>query len=112
MAQDFGLFKHLFVLQNAQHTHGLGVFFSQALPSSVGGDAYKIFQIKTLRDFYKGAFCSVVSDRLFGLIGVIMLILMFPFAALAIGHQKILGFDIKFLMYTALTCMILYFFFS
>ena len=88
-----------------------GMFFSQALPSSLGGDAYKIFQIKTLGHSYKGAFCSVVSDRLFGLIGVITLILMFPFAALAIGHQKILGFEIKFLMYAALACMLLYFFF-
>ena len=88
-----------------------GMFFSQALPSSLGGDAYKIFQIKTLGHSYKGAFCSVVSDRLFGLIGVITLILMFPFAALAAGHQKILGFEIKFLMYAALACMLLYFFF-
>ena len=88
-----------------------GMFFSQALPSSLGGDAYKIFQIKTLGHSYKGAFCSVVSDRLFGLIGVITLILMFPFAALATGHQKILGFEIKFLMYAALACMLLYFFF-
>ena len=38
-----------------------------------------------------------------------MLILMFPFAALAIGHQKIFGFDIKFLMYTALGLTLLYF---
>ena len=88
-----------------------GMFFSQALPSSIGGDAYKTFQIKTLGHSYKGAFCSVVSDRLFGLIGVLTLILTFPFAALAMGHQKILGFDIKFLMCGALACMLSYFFF-
>ena len=88
-----------------------GMFFSQALPSSIGGDAYKTFQIKTLGYSYKGAFCSVVSDRLFGLIGVLTLILIFPFAALAMGHQKILGFDIKFLLYGAVACMLLYFFF-
>ena len=88
-----------------------GMFFSQALPSSIGGDAYKTFQIKALGYSYKGAFCSVFSDRLFGLIGVLTLIVMFPFAALAMGHLRILGFDIKFLMYCALACMLFYFFF-
>ena len=88
-----------------------GMFFSQALPSSIGGDAYKIFQIKAIGYSYKGAFCSVFSDRLFGLIGVFTLILMFPFAALAMEHQKILGFDIKFLMYGAVASVLFYFFF-
>ena len=44
-----------------------GMFFSQALPSSIGGDAYKIFQIKPGYS-YKGAFCSVFSDRCLGLL--------------------------------------------
>lgn len=87
-----------------------GMFFSQALPSSIGGDAYKIFQIKNQGHSYKGAFYSVLSDRLFGLVGVLTLILMFPFVALAMEHQQILGFDTRFLVYVASASILLYFF--
>lgn len=87
-----------------------GMFFSQALPSSIGGDAYRIFQIKTLGYSFKGAFYSVFSDRLFGLVGVLTLILMFPFVALAMENQQILGFNTRFLAYLALASIALYFF--
>ena len=42
---------------------------------------------------YRGAISSVVSDRVFGLIGVLSVILIFPFAALALGHAQILELD-------------------
>ena len=70
-----------------------GMFFSQALPSSIGGDAYKILQIRSLNYSYQGAISSVISDRVFGLIGVLSIILIFPFVALTIGHTQILELD-------------------
>ena len=70
-----------------------GMFFSQALPSSIGGDAYKIFQIRSLNYSYQDAITSVITDRVFGLIGVLSIILIFPFVALAFGHTQILEFD-------------------
>lgn len=51
-----------------------GLFFNQALPSSVGGDAIRIFRLA--RDGSVGttrAVSSVLLDRAFGLLGVVLI---------------------------------------
>ena len=94
-----------------QLTHGLECSLVRLFRHLSAAMRIRYFKLKAWVTLTRALSVSVVSDRLFGLIGVLMLILMFPFAALAMGHQKILGFDIKFLMYGALAFMLLYFFF-
>ena len=87
----------------------VGMFFSQALPSSIGGDAYKILQIRSLGFSYKDAFSSVVNDRIFGLLGLLSIILIFPFIALAMGHKQILEINLSHIILASLSGIFLFF---
>lgn len=53
----------------------IGLFFNQALPSSIGGDAMRAWQINRMVASVGLALRSVVLDRLAGLAGLIFLVL-------------------------------------
>ena len=54
----------------------LGFFFNQVLPSSIGGDAYKIFLlVKNDKCPISKSIASVLLDRLLGFIGIIFMII-------------------------------------
>lgn len=63
-----------------------GLFFNQALPSFVGGDAVRIMRWRAFGVGLHGAFVSVLRDRLFGAIGAAVLALL---ACLLLWQQPI-----------------------
>ena len=50
-----------------------GIFFSQALPGSIGGDAYRIFELSQYPNTKVDIINGVVIDRIIGLVGLILL---------------------------------------
>jgi len=52
----------------------VGLFFNQALPSSIGGDAMKIYFLKQNKISLSKSTLTVLTDRLFGLLGLIILV--------------------------------------
>lgn len=50
-----------------------GLFFNQALPSFIGGDALRVMRWRAFGVSLHGAFVSVLRDRLFGAIGAAVL---------------------------------------
>ena len=54
----------------------IGLFFNQALPSSIGGDAMRGYYLKRKSGSIKEATIGVLLDRLFGLIGLVTLVLI------------------------------------
>jgi len=54
----------------------IGLFFNQALPSSIGGDAMRGYYLKRRGGSIKDATIGVLLDRLFGLIGLVILVLI------------------------------------
>jgi len=51
----------------------IGVMFNQILPTSIGGDAYKILAVSKLNRGKKMAVMGVLIDRLYGLAGLILI---------------------------------------
>ena len=51
----------------------IGAMFNQILPTSIGGDAYKIVAINKLHSGKKMASIAVIIDRLYGLAGLVMI---------------------------------------
>jgi len=54
----------------------IGLFFNQALPSSIGGDAMRGYYLNRKHEGIKNATLGVLLDRLFGLIGLVLLVLI------------------------------------
>lgn len=52
----------------------VGLFFNQALVSSIGGDAVRIWFVRHLADGMAGAFRSVLIDRLVALAGLFLIV--------------------------------------
>jgi glycosyltransferase 2 family protein len=52
----------------------IGLFFNQALPSSVGGDAFRGYYLYRKGFSARGATLGVLLDRVFGMIGLIALV--------------------------------------
>ena len=52
-----------------------GLMFNQVLPSSIGGDAYRVIEVHQLKQGKKDALFSVLVDRIYGLIGLILITL-------------------------------------
>ena len=52
----------------------IGLFFNQALPSSIGGDAIRIWMIKRHADTIPISALSVIVDRIFGLVALFTII--------------------------------------
>ncbi len=63
----------------------IGFFFSQFLPSTVGGDVYRVIHMGGEEKGYSKAFSVVFVDRLVGLFTLMALALL----ALAIGYREI-----------------------
>lgn len=55
----------------------IGLFFNNFLPSSVGGDAYKVYYFSKNSDTISKSLLSTLIDRISGLIGAIMLTFFF-----------------------------------
>ncbi len=64
-------------------TYFVGVMFNQLLPSSIGGDAYRMFEITKLNIPKRLAITSVLADRLIGFLGLILL----SVATLPVAHS-------------------------
>ncbi len=62
--------------KKALHYTLIGAFFNQALPSTVGGDAARIWLVARDADGWKGAVSSVLIDRASGLIWLALLVLL------------------------------------
>lgn len=54
----------------------IGVFFSQAMPSTVGGDAVRMWLMARKTGNWKGAILSVLIDRVVGLVWLALLVLV------------------------------------
>jgi hypothetical protein len=67
-------------------TYVEALFFNQALPSFIGGDALRVLRWRSLGVGLHGAFVSVLRDRLFGAIGAALLAL---FACVLLWWQPI-----------------------
>ncbi len=52
-----------------------GFFFNQALPSSIGGDAIRMFRATPLLGSARAAIQSVLLDRFVGVLGLVLLVL-------------------------------------
>jgi uncharacterized protein (TIRG00374 family) len=70
-----------------------GTFINNFMPSFVGGDAYRIYQVGKEGKKYAASASAVVMDRLTGLFGAMLLVLIFSLANFTvILEQKILLF--------------------
>ena len=67
-------FKHHFTFYLKSYFKG--TLFNQVLPTSIGGDAYRILEIKSHGGLTKEAFYGVFIDRIVGLIGLLILNLL------------------------------------
>jgi glycosyltransferase 2 family protein len=70
----------------------VGLFFNQALPSSIGGDAMRAFYLQKSYGNIKKTTMGVLLDRLYGLIGLFLLVVFVsPFL-----YLKFKGLEINF----------------
>lgn len=70
----------------------IGLFFNQALPSNLGGDAVRIWMFYRQDGVLKRAIGSVLLDRGTALVGLAVLVMLtFPLAAQFIGDTTILA---------------------
>jgi uncharacterized protein (TIRG00374 family) len=69
----------------------IGAFFNQFLPSSVGGDFFRIFSVRRHGASLNGAITSVFLDRLFGFISLGLLCLL----AIPAEGKILLNSDLK-----------------
>lgn len=52
----------------------IGMLFSQALPSSIGGDAYRIVALSRRKQSKTKSFYGVLIDRILGLLGLLLIV--------------------------------------
>ncbi len=55
----------------------MGVFFNQLLPSSIGGDAYRVIDVASLGYRKRDAFVGVLIDRGLGILGIFIVNIIF-----------------------------------
>lgn len=55
----------------------MGVFFNQLLPSSIGGDAYRVLDVARLGYRKRDAFVGVLIDRGLGILGIFIVNIIF-----------------------------------
>jgi glycosyltransferase 2 family protein len=53
-----------------------GLFFNQAMPSSVGGDVIRVYYLKKQGMTLSNATLGVLMDRLFGIVGLVILVIV------------------------------------
>jgi uncharacterized membrane protein YbhN (UPF0104 family) len=73
-----------------------GCFFNQFLPSSIGGDAYRIIELGTHSDYgKKQAFYGIFVDRVYGYIGLMCLNLLANFyKMIPLPHSLVVSVNI------------------
>lgn len=64
-------FKHAFTFYFKSYFKGS--MFNQVLPTSIGGDAYRVAEVKANGGLLKEAFYGVFIDRIVGLVGLLLL---------------------------------------
>ena len=74
----------------------VGLFFNQALPSTIGGDAVRAWQIHRAVASVGLALRSVILDRLAGLAGLILLVaavlpFLFQITSSSVAHVTMMG---------------------
>jgi uncharacterized membrane protein YbhN (UPF0104 family) len=57
-------------------TYFKGVMFNQVLPSSIGGDAYRMLAVNQLQKGTKQSVLAILVDRIYGFIGLMFVVLM------------------------------------
>ncbi|NNE43062.1 MAG: flippase-like domain-containing protein, partial [Gemmatimonadetes bacterium] len=67
-------------LRSLVGTYLTGSFFNLFLPSSVGGDVYRVFEIKRSTGRGADSLASVFADRLSGLLALVILGMVFSLA--------------------------------
>lgn len=71
LIMDILKFKHPFSFYFKSYFKGS--LFNQVLPTSIGGDAYRIAEVSTNGGLVKEAFYGVFIDRIVGLVGLLLL---------------------------------------
>lgn len=85
----------------------VGIFFNQALPSSIGGDAMRAYYLQKSYGNIKKTTIGVLLDRLYGLIGLFLLVIIVsPFLYLKF---KSLELNLEILLFFAglILCVLL-----
>jgi len=59
-----------------------GLFFNQILPTGIGGDAVRVYLLKRRYENLKNAISGVIWDRITGMIGLIILVVLGSLSAL------------------------------
>lgn len=87
------------------------MFFNQVLPTSVGGDLYRIIEVSRLG--YKKIFtsCAILTDRIYGTLGLVLIAILF---GLLLPHTfpKKLNWLIDIITYGAILATIVLLFFN
>lgn len=65
---------HRFTINFAIRIQLVGLFFNQILPSTIGGDAYRIWQIKSKIGGFQDAINSIIGDRVVAFFSLLILI--------------------------------------
>jgi glycosyltransferase 2 family protein len=76
-----------FTIANAFRYTFIAAFFNQTLPSTVGGDAVRIWLLARDEGSWRTATCSVLIDRLFGVLVLALLVIVcLPWSFALIGN--------------------------
>src|SRR5215469_5500408 len=67
----------------------IGSFFNQTLPSSIGGDAVRLWLVNRTGAGWRAATYSILTDRAVGLIALVLIIVAsLPWSYGMIGHRR------------------------
>jgi uncharacterized membrane protein YbhN (UPF0104 family) len=99
-----------FTFYDALRLTWLGLFFNQVLPTGIGGDVIRVYQLNKKCEDLPASISSVFWDRLTGLFGLGLLILLGMPIALYMGHVNLalIGLGIIFVL-IILFLFVLYF---
>ena len=82
LSQTVAAFRWKLIMDRLDFPHGFGFYlrsyfkgalFNQVLPTSIGGDAYRVAEVHAHGAPLKEAFYAIFIDRIMGLIGLILL---------------------------------------
>ena len=98
--------KHFFYAKS----YFKGITFNQVLPSSIGGDGYRMLDITKLGITRRLAVTSVLADRIFGFAGLLIQALLFlPYTYRLLPFQIFLGSSVL-ITGSSLAILIVYYF--
>lgn len=85
LSQTVAAYRWSLIMKALKFEHGFGFYFrsyfkgslfNQVLPTSIGGDAYRIAEVSAHGGLVKEAFYGVFIDRIVGLVGLLILNLL------------------------------------